>query len=284
MNSREIQNRQNEERYLKIQYAARACFNAAENYNFFAWIACVISAFSIFLPSKWHMFIFNGIPFALDFIAAIFCVLTQKNVHWGARLRKYFDANVIGINPDQFSKSEKQSIMEKSESVFSTHAHDGLIQTRNTGHDNPPGVKDWYEFSTPLNGVYAQFECQKQNIWWDEKMSRRKIPRILFAGILIAAIFGLTMHMLNRSIFTTILCSSGLILKTFERLYENVKYIRISLRIEDSKQTIEVRPEKEHIEYLQSLIDERRSINVLESNNIHRKDAAKLSELYSRVS
>lgn len=284
MSSQEIQKRQNEARFLKIQYAARVCFNAAENYNYFAWLACIASAFSIFFPVTWHIFIINGIPFVLDFVAALFCVLTQNNVYWGARLRKYFDANVIGINPSQFSKSEEQDIFEKAESIFSAHLHDGLIQTRNTGHDVPPGVKDWYEFATPLNAVDAQFECQKQNIWWDKKMSHRKIPIIIFVGICIIVAFGFSMHILNRSIFTTLLCSSGIILKIFERLYENVKYIQVSLQIDGSKETIEIKPEEKYVEHLQSLIDERRKINVLELNSVHKKVAAKLSSLYNKSS
>lgn len=55
MSSQEIQKRQNEARFLKIQYAARVCFNAAENYNYFAWLACIASAFSIFFPGTWHI-------------------------------------------------------------------------------------------------------------------------------------------------------------------------------------------------------------------------------------
>ena len=124
MSSQEIQTRQNEMKFLKIQYAARRCFNAAENYNYFAWLACIVSAFSIFLPDAWHTFIVNGIPFTFDFVAVIFYALMQKNVYWGAYLRKYFDANVIGINPSQFSKSEEQNILEKAETVFSAHPHD----------------------------------------------------------------------------------------------------------------------------------------------------------------
>lgn len=271
-------------KFLKIQYAARRCFNAAENYNYFAWLACIVSAFSIFLPDAWHTFIVNGIPFTFDFVAVIFYALTQKNVYWGAYLRKYFDANVIGINPSQFSKSEEQNILEKAETVFSAHPHDGLIQIRNTGHDVPPGVKNWYEFSTPLNAVEAQFECQKQNIWWDKKMSQRKIPIIVFGGISIIACFGFSMHILNRSILTTLLCSSGIILKLFERLYENIKYIQVSLQIDGSKETIEIKPEEKYVEHLQSLIDERRGINVLELNSVHKKVAAKLSALYSKSS
>ena len=284
LSSQEIQKRQNEAKYLKIQYAARVCFNAAENYNYFAWLACIASAFSIFFPGTWHIFIINGIPFVLDFLAALFYVLTQNNVYWGACLRKYFDANVLGINPSQFSKSEEQNLFERAESIFMAHPHDGLTQIRNTGHDVPPGVKDWYEFATPLNAVDAQFECQKQNIWWDEKMSRRKITITIFVGICIIVAFVFFMHILNRSIFTTFLCSNGIIIKIFERIYENIKYIKASLEIDGSKKTIEIKPEEKYVEHLQAQIDEKRKINVLEINSVHKKVAAKLSELYNKSS
>ena len=284
MSSQEIQKRQNEMMFLKIQYAARVCFNAAEKYNYFAWLACIFSAFSIFLPETWHPFVFNGIPFVFDLVAAIFYILTKKNVRWGACIRRYFDANVIGIDSSQFSHSEERNIIEKAESIFTKHSHDGLVQIGNTGHDVPPGVKDWYEFSTPLNGVDAQFECQKQNVWWNKKMSQRKIPVIIFVGICIIIAFGFSMHILDRSIFTTFLCSSGLLLKVLERLYENIKYIQVSLQIDGSKETIEIKPEERYVEHLQSLIDKRREINVLELNSIHKRVAAKLSALYGTFS
>ena len=51
INSNDIQERQNSEFALKVQYAARMCFNSAEKYNHLTWIACLVSAFSVFFPS-----------------------------------------------------------------------------------------------------------------------------------------------------------------------------------------------------------------------------------------
>lgn len=282
MNSSKIQETQNEICFLKIQYAAHVSYNTAEKYNFLAWCACIISAFSIFLPSALHESILNGIPFLFNFVAVVFYIITCNNVKWGARLRKYFDAKVIGINPNQFSKSEEQNIIEKAEILFSQHHSDGLIQVGNTGRDNPPGVKDWYEFTKPLDGVDAQFECQRQNVWWNKKMTLCRIPISIIIGICISIVFLFVMQAINRSVLNTLLCSGGIILKICERACENIKYMRVSNRIDGSKETIEVKPEREHIEQLQLLIDERRVINVLESNSVHKKIAAKLSALYSK--
>ena len=284
MNSLKVQEKQNRINFLKIQYAARVCFNDAEMYNCIAWGACIISAFSIFLPNDLNTSVVNGIPFAFDFIAVIFYAMACKSVSWGARFRKYFDANVIDIKPNQFSKDERQSITEKAESIFSTHPKDGVIQIGNTSHNTPPGVKDWYEFSMPLDGIDAQFECQRQNIWWNEKISKLKIPMVLFAGIFVAGTFGFLMHILDCSVLNTILCSSGIILKIIERLCENIKYIQVSQQIDGAKRIIEAKPEIEHIEQLQMLINERRELNVLESNSIHKKVAGKLALLYRKSS
>ena len=70
----------------------------------------------------------------------------------------------------------------------------------------------------------------------------------------------------------------------YEKAKLNIKYIQISLQIDGSKETIEIQPEEKYVEHLQSLIDERRGINVLELNSIHKKVAAKLSALYSKSS
>ena len=50
MNSNDIQSRQNEKKLLKIQYAARVCYNDAEKMNRFAWLFFLLAAFSVFIP------------------------------------------------------------------------------------------------------------------------------------------------------------------------------------------------------------------------------------------
>lgn len=104
MNSNIIQERQNDEDLLKVQFAARVSFNSAEKFNHFAWIACIVSAFSIFLPSGWPMCIINGIPFIADIFAFLFSIVTSWKVKQASTLRKYFDSYVLDIQLNQFSK------------------------------------------------------------------------------------------------------------------------------------------------------------------------------------
>ena len=96
-------------------------------------------------------------------------------------------------------------------------------------------------------------------------------------------LFGVLIAITNHSILSVLLCSGGIIFKIVERLVENVKYYSVSLLILGSKIAVEAKPATENVERLQSLIDKFRSINVQESNFIHQKAAAKLSNLYKNT-
>ena len=280
MNSNIIQERQNDETLLKIQYAARKCFNSAEKYNYFSLVVCLVSGLSVLSPESWNEDILNMIRLALDIMAMLFCAVASNTSKWGATLRKYFDAQVLDICANQFSESEIQKILEKTENIFLKNPEKAATQINNTGHDSPPGVKDWYEFSAPFDGVKAQFECQKQNIWWTQKMMYRRLCMTVCLSIGIIFFFGVLIAITNHSVLSVLLCSGGIIFKIVERLVQNIKYFYVSLLILGSKIAVEAKPATENVERLQLLIDEFRSINVQESNFIHRKVAAKLSNLY----
>lgn len=281
MNSNEIQKRQNEELLLKVQYAARVCFNSAEKYNHFAWIACLVSTFSVFLPNSWPMYIINGIPCVADIFAFVFSLITSSQVNWASKLRKFFDSYVLNIQLKQFSETELRDIRERTEKKYMRNPINATIQMTNTGNDSPPGVRDWYVFSNFFDGIHAQFECQRQNTWWNSQMVTVRIITTVFMLIIVGCIFLFLLQ--NNSILNVLLCSAGILIKICERVIENWKYFRISRLIDGSQQTIEVHPTTEGIEKLQNLIDKRRSINVLELGWLHNKLANKLSKIYKKI-
>lgn len=278
MSSNEIQSRQNEERLLKIQYAARRCYNTAEKINNYVWLLCLIAAFSVFFPETWSVFLNYGVPFVADIVTVCLMFLVNHKVKTGAQLRRYFDAYVLNICPDAFSETEFRKIKEISGKIYSENSAIAEIHMRNTGHDHPPGVYEWYVFPKHCFGVSAQFECQRQNTWWNSKMSSKRLVITICAAILIAA--GFVLLMVNGEILTIILCSAGLIIKIAERLIENWKYIKVSVQIDGAQQTIESCPTKEGVAKLQNFIDKRRSIVVLEFNWLHKKSADVLSKEY----
>ena len=281
MNSNVIQERQNEETSLKVQYAARMCFNSAEKYNHLAWIACLISAFSFFLPNSWPVYIINGIPGIADIFAFVFSVITAYQVNCASTLRKYFDSYVLNIQLNQFSETELREIREKAEKIYLRNPNKATIQMANTGNDSPPGVRNWYVFSKFYDGINAQFECQRQNTWWNSKMVTVRIIATVLMLILVGGIF--LVFLMHNSILNILLCSAGILIKMCERVIENWRYFHISHQIEGSQQTLESHPTEEGIEKLQNLIDERRSINVLELGWFHNKFANRFSKLYENI-
>lgn len=108
INSNDIQERQNSEFALKVQYAARMCFNSAEKYNHLTWIACLVSAFSVFFPSGWPMYIINGIPGVADAMALVFGRITSQKVSQASMLRKYFDSYVLDRVTDGVTVAEDE--------------------------------------------------------------------------------------------------------------------------------------------------------------------------------
>lgn len=281
MNSNIIQKRQNDEALLKVQYAARVSFNSAEKFNRFAWIACIVSAFSVFLPSSWPMYIINGIPWVADIFAFIFSFVTSREVNRAATLRKYFDAYVLNIQLNQFSETELRRIRERTQTICSKKPIKAAVQMSNTGKDPSPGVRNWYTFSKFYDGLDAQFECQRQNAWWNPKMFTVRMLVTVVMSFVVGSVF--VNLLFNHNTLNILLCSAGILIKIYERLIENWRYIRSSDRIDGAVQTMEVHPTKEGIEKLQNLIDERRSINVVELRWVHDKLANNLSKLYEKL-
>lgn len=153
---------------------------------------------------------------------------------------------------------------------------------RNTGNDNPPGVHDWYMFSKQYNGLEAKFECQRQNTWWDKKLFPIKcaVTALVFG---IAVIVFVTVAIWN-GFFKTLLCSAGLLTKLFERVVDNGKYCILSIKIDGAQQTLEAHLTIEGVEQLQALINERRAVNILGINLLHKKLANKLTKKYNNIS
>lgn len=282
MNSCNIVERQNDRFMLKVQYAARHCYNVAEKQNYFVWLFCLISAFSIFLPAGMPEYLSLVVPFSADIVAWVLMILVNKNVQKAADLRRYFDAYSIDINAGQYSESEKRRLAELAGKVYSKNSKAVELQMRNTGNDNPPGVHDWYMFSKQYDGLETKFECQRQNTWWDKELFPIKYAVTLIALGLIAAIF--IILAVQNDFFKTLLCSAGLLIKLVERVVDNRRYRILSIKIDGAQQTLEAHLTIEGVEQLQTLIDERRAVNILGINFLHHIRANKLTKKYDSIS
>ncbi len=283
INSNIINSRQNEDEYLKIQYAARKYFNIAENINYLSWLVCLLSALMVLVPDGVAKWITIGVPLLLDFLALILTFLFNNKLKNATELRNYFDSQVLMINESNYTDIDKQNLKELALDIYQKNRAEADISIRNTGRDNPPGVRNWYEFKREVLDINAQYECQKQNIWWNKKMVENRLICFPLIFILLLIIFGLIFAFLKTDVWTIIVCSAGIVSKIVERIVEHYKYHVISIKIETIRDHIENHLTADDIEKLQLLINERRSIPVLELNLIHKKKANKYSNSYDET-
>ena len=283
INSSIINNRQNKEELLKIQFAARKCFNEAEKINYLCWIFCCLSALVAFVPDSTTKIITVFIPIILDIFAFIFNLVFNKKLKNAADLRNYFDSQVLMIKNNEYTNLQKQKIRDLAYSIFHNNQAEATISIQNTGKGNPPGVRNWYEFKTEIEGINAQYECQWQNIWWNKKMVEKRVVVFPLIAIIVIVFFLSLFCYFHFDIFHILPCSLGIIMKIAERFIEYNKYNKISTKIDAFQECLESNLTADNIVKLQSLIDERRTIPVLEINLIHQNKAKKYSNLYEEL-
>ena len=173
MNSQnQIIEKQNEPKMLDCQFASRVLFNRAEKYGYHSLVCILASAVCVFLTGETTSVL---IPLILDVLIIVFGYLMRKNQSMAAKLRNYFDACVLGIKEDDYSETDLRNISSIVHDTVSKKTSERDTQTANTGRENPPGVKNWYEFSKECIGDEAVFECQRQNCWWNNELCKRRI-------------------------------------------------------------------------------------------------------------
>ncbi|MCC2198177.1 hypothetical protein LKD23_00085 [Faecalibacterium sp. CLA-AA-H233] len=91
MSSKEIQVRQNQELQLKIQYAARECYNTAEKLNYWVWGLCILSFVIGFLPNESGSVLLSVGSILYDVLAFLLNIALVKKNSNAAMLRKHFD-------------------------------------------------------------------------------------------------------------------------------------------------------------------------------------------------
>lgn len=280
----DIQNRQNEDLLLKCQYVARYYYNKAESSNLLSWIAVLISTLCVFLPDTDNYF-FLAIPLVADAFAFFFSCQMNASVDKGAKLRQYFDAYVLNLEYSTYTDFQKSAIKELIAKVTNTHKEDCQIQIRNTGHDNPPGVRDWYEFNREFSDEDVLYECQSQNCWWDKKMSRLRMYVYIIIFILsIIALVSFKSSVSIKYFWKIILCSAGIIIRIAERLVANLKYYQLSLKIDGALESTSLSKNITSTLAIQGMLNTRRQMPVLGINSIHKHFATKLSILYRQIS
>lgn len=266
---------QNTEENLLLQYSARHKYNMSEYLYHISWAICLLSAFlSIFSSNV----IVSILSFGLDVAAIVITYIITKSTSQAGDLRELFDSNTLGYTT-KFSASEISSLKELAFKYKTSSAY--IKSSTNNGHDNPPGVRDWYEFTTELAIYETQKECLHQNIWWNKKMSFQRILLTSVTGIFSIVLFVISTYLgTGISKATVIGIASTIILKFFDALINNIKYFELSKAIDVLYEHLEKEITELLLIDIQEKINQRRHLTVFELNFIHKQTATKLSELY----
>ena len=281
-----IDKRQNSTEMLKCQFAARHYYNTAENCSTAAFVCSIISLLFIFAPEGTSSSFSAAIllvPLVFDASSLICYWRMGAYVSSAALLRNYFDEIVLGIKTSTYTDSAIRKVKSLIIDAAENNNEACEEQISNTGRDNPPGVKNWYEFSHQYADSEVIFECQKQNCWWNNKLCHRRLVLyaiILISGILLGSFLGVSLRV---SILRIIACLLSAIITFTDRLCENIKYILLSMKIDNRRETLEISKDQALISSLQELISQRRELRVVEINRIHRKHSKALSERYEQI-
>ena len=151
------------------------------------------------------------------------------------------------------------------------------------GQHNPPGVKNWYSFAKDFSDIEAIHECQRQNIWWNQKLFafRFILCLIFIIGVVVFAFFMMTLRI---PWIRVVVCLLAMIVSLFEKIKNMYRYILTQMKIQGMNELLDYSCNLDQISALQNYICELRRIPVVGINFSYKKNSAKLSEWYRTIS
>lgn len=274
--------KQNEDRMLKFQYTARHYFNKAEVTGYIALVLSLFSAFCIFLPESHNISVIA--PLIIDGLFLVSQKIASSDLKKAALLRNYYDSYVLGIPNESYIDDTIRNMNEIVTKLTLRYPKSCQEQISHSGHDDPPGVKNWYEFSRNFPDNEAVLECQKQNCWWTDKLSFMRIWLTIIPLLIILVLCGICLFLYGIPLINTFACYATLLYGSIDLVISNVQYFLISRDLKTIKAVPHIADNPEALSHLQEKINQRRELQVLEINAIHKRFAKSWSELYAETS
>lgn len=268
----EINKKQNEEEMIQLLYYSRNLYNRSTQIFIFKIIVLIINIVLLF---ELENNIFLSVLFHVLFIL-LECV-EQICVKNASRARNLFDTILFDFESVKYESKLK----EKAYIFCRKHKEDYKIQKENVGTDDPPGLKNWYTQNNGKTKNEIIFKCQIENTKWDKKITNTDL--VIFIVTLILVIFIVGYKYYNKTLSELILA----LLVGFELIYEIIKrvslYIKYNKNLSNRELLIDEfsnsRISKKHLKSLQALIEERREMDLVPLNFIHRKVSNYMHEI-----
>ncbi len=280
-----ILQRQNTEDMLKCQYSARFYYNRAEKLFWTIVFLSVINIIIVLLPDFQNdsmKTVFRIIPGIICFIVIVLFCSMRKRITQAADLRDFFDMRVLGLPVSV--KYREETIQILINNAISKSETESIVQMKNDGHDDPPGVKNWYTFTEQYADDEVVYRCQRQNNYWTYELSHKKY--LLFGICFVFLIlFGIVLCIcFNADWIKVLLCLISAASFLIERLIDEKRFYNQIVRIKHNCEFCEKTRTPEQIEQLQLLISELRHMPVVGINQLHKRNASNLTALYEKIS
>lgn len=268
----QINQRQNEDEMLQLQYYARKLYDTANILFLIKMIVLLINAILAMIDINIVVIVILSIIYAVLENIESYCI---KNA---ASAREIFDAILFDFTiPKEYTK-----IKEKAKKICTIHSAEFEIQKNNTGVDKPAGVKNWY---TKNNGVTKNeiiFNCQVENTRWDEKIT--KINSIIFWSIIVIS-FIVYIIVRNKDSVGDFVLGSLLAFEMIGQIIqiaiEYKKYNKNLIERNFEIQRMQTKKiKKDELISLQELIKKRRNLKLVPFNSIHKFITIKMHDLF----
>lgn len=264
--------RQNNEDILDLLYSQKVSYDKAEIYNRIGWgmtaLLMILTVGKLFIPS-WEQ-PFNMIE--LIIAVGVFAVdyKTKKLINWGAETKGLIDSILF-----DFPIQNREKLIEYAIKIKNKNKDDYELKTTHRGDDNIRGVRDWYTEYSSNNHYKVILNCQKENVWWNEKLVNyyKKIIGIFIGiSILLALVFISYFAIKIDFAWGLMILGSTILIRSIEQIMTIRTYIKAMEHAQAKVELIEADSNNLNMESLQSLqknIDENRKSGFLVPSWVH---------------
>lgn len=264
--------RQNNEDILDLLYSQKVSYDKAEIHNRIGWgmtaLLMILTVGKLFISSWEQSFSVIELIIAVGIFAVDY--KTKILINWGAETKGLIDSILF-----DFPIQNREKLIEYAIKIKNKNKDDYELKTTHRGDDNIRGVRDWYTEYSSNNHYKVILNCQKENVWWNEKLVNyyKKII-VIFIGIsiLLALVFISYFAIKIDFAWGLMILGSTILIRSIEQIMTIRTYIKAMEHAQAKVELIEADSNNLNMESLQSLqknIEENRKSGFLVPSWVH---------------